>query len=53
MLTDLLNQRTGTFVSFFFIHIFVVYLVVFALYVLIINQGDIISSYHTDMNNFA
>ena len=39
----------GTFGSFFFLHIFAVYLIFFALYVLVINQGDIISSYYTDI----
>ena len=39
--------------SFFFIHIFAVYSVFFALYMFIINPGDIISSYHTDKINFA
>ena len=48
--TDLLKVL---FDSFFFIHIFAVYLMFFALYVLIINQGDIISPYHIDIINFA
>ena len=39
--------------SFFFIHIFAIHLIFFTLYVFIINQGDIISSYHTDLINFA
>ena len=47
---DLLKVLFG---SFFFIHIFAVYLIFFTLYVLIINQGDIVSSYHSDLINFA
>ena len=44
----------GTIGSFFFIHIFAVYLIVFVLYAHIINQEDIISSYHTELIiNFA
>ena len=43
----------GAFGSFFFIHIFAVYLIFLALYVLIINPGDIISSYHNDIIKFT
>ena len=46
MVTDLLKVLFG---SFFFIHIFAVYLIVFVLYAHIINQEDIISSYHTEL----
>ena len=50
MLTDLLKVLFG---SLFFIYIFCCILIFIALYVLIIKQGDIISSYRTDMINSA
>ena len=50
MVTDLLKVL---FDSFFFMHIFAVFLIFFALSVLIITQGDIISSYYTDVINFV
>ena len=50
IVTDLLKVLFG---SFSFIHIFVVNLIFFALYALIINEGDRTSSYHTDIINFA
>ena len=50
MVTDLFKVLFG---SFFFIHIFAVYLIFFALYVHIISQEDIISSYNTKIINFA
>ena len=50
MVTDLLKVLFG---RFFFTYIFAVFLIFFALYVLIINQENITSSYHTDIINFA
>ena len=49
MVTDLLKVLFGVFSSYIF---FAVYLIFFALCMHIINQKDIISSYHTEIINF-